>query len=114
MDPEISRFPSSRFYNKKLIDAECVTVIERRPHLDVDLGPYTFVDVKGDERRVGQSLCNDEEARLCVELAQKLSAGRSSSQSVNEVSIITFYAGQVSLIRSELVRQEVSKVPLIR
>ncbi|XP_050212375.2 uncharacterized ATP-dependent helicase C29A10.10c-like [Mercurialis annua] len=72
MHPEISQFPSLRFYNGKLQNGENMSTKIAPFHESDGLGPYLFFDVvEGKELRGnssgGFSLCNEQEAQAAVE-----------------------------------------------
>lgn len=106
MHPSISQWPNKRFYQGKLLDAACVRDGKRGADLGVPLlGPYTLVDVSAEycQRyseagavKVGTSLGNHAEAKLAAFLLSRINS------SSDAVAVITFYAAQVSLIKSEL------------
>eukprot|EP00435_Cladocopium_sp_Y103_P007142 s3004_g2.t1 len=116
MHPEISRFPSQRFYGGRLIDVTTTSteVLASRPSPGgVYLPPYAVVNVAGREeenRRRGQIL-NRREAESLVSFARKLTNaedglvkaedGRHQGRAP-EVVVITFYSGQAALIRQLL------------
>jgi len=110
MDPSISLWPNQRFYQGKLRDAPCVAQRARRGDLGVpQLGPYTVVDVSAQycwqfsetgATKVGTSLGNEAEAKLAARLVERFVRGASATP--DAVAVITFYKGQVSVIRREL------------
>lgn len=100
MHPEISRFPSSRFYNGRLIDVrkpQAGSGTEGMPTLP----SYAVIDVADGEEVVshGQSshISNPREARVLTKAAAHLCDLVSG-----KVVVITFYSGQVALIRQLL------------
>lgn len=116
MHPEISRFPSQRFYGGRLIDVTTTSSASCRssPGVAVSLPAYAVVNVAGREeenRRRGQIL-NRREAESLVSFARKLAEngmakaakgedGRHQGRAP-EVVVITFYSGQAALIRQLL------------
>ncbi|CAL1164255.1 unnamed protein product [Cladocopium goreaui] len=117
MHPEISRFPSQRFYGGRLIDVTTNTSsasCRSSPGDAVSLPAYAVVNVAGREeenRRRGQIL-NRREAESLVSFARKLAQngmakaakgedGRHQGRAP-EVVVITFYSGQAALIRQLL------------
>lgn len=110
MAPSISQWPNQRFYEGKLIDAPCVSECTRSVDLRVpQLLPYTVVDVSEEYCRqygetgtvkVGTSMGNEAEAKLAALLVNHIVRGVSTAS--NAVAVITFYAGQVSVIKREL------------
>jgi senataxin len=110
MHPDISCFPSVRFYAGRVKDA---TGMAARAGLATNplgttgakeawLGPYTVVDVASgcEARAASGSLHNDAEAEMVVLLVR---AVRDKCGERN-VAVITFYAAQVTCISAALRR----------
>ena len=101
MHPEISQFPSRRFYGNQLGDGECVRL--RRNMAPLMQGqPYCFLQVNGQEKEgVGGSTYNLEEADAVVRLIQQLERvyDHKRWKSPDRLRIISFYQAQVTLIR---------------
>lgn len=78
MHPEISRFPSTIFYDSKLQNA--LEVVERasapwHKHARNEFPPYCFFDVasgREDQSAIGQSLYNNDEVLAAVQLYDRL------------------------------------------
>lgn len=96
MHPEISRFPSGRFYGGRLINAQPGESTSIAGNL-AGLPPYAVIDIaKGEEvvaHRRGH-VSNPKEARAVARAAAWVSARTNGS-----VVVITFYSGQVASIR---------------
>jgi len=115
MRPDISTFPSRRFYSGKLTNGSNV---ERDVYKEggAILGgaPYTFFDIKGAEKQSHSgSYFNSEEGAAVVKLVKTIRAARTRNglppsngtwNSPERIRIITFYQGQVSLLRRLLSR----------
>ena len=103
MHPDISSFPSRRFY-EKLENGENVR--------DPDYGngsnrlacpPYTFIQVHGIPEVSGSHVSNDVEAEVVVDLVRQLRAKASGDwHSIERLRIITFYKMQETIIRKKL------------
>lgn len=73
MHPEICRFPSSHFYEGKLLNGDPMSVRAASFHQTWCLGPYVFFDIiDGQELRgknsASLSLYNESEADAAVEV----------------------------------------------
>ncbi|CAI7820404.1 unnamed protein product, partial [Closterium sp. NIES-54] len=81
MHPEISRFPSHRFYEGRIEDGANVCRPSHSPqHLEPLFGPYMFMHVKGKEERDAgaveggsRSIANSVEAVVVLALLKRLS-----------------------------------------
>ena len=111
MRPEISAFPSSRFYRSLIQNGENVLRNNYRGKIGLLNGrPYTFLQVTGKEEQIpGGSYRNHMEARTIVDLilqlqtqAQSHSDLKNTWHSVDRVRVITFYQAQVGLIKRML------------
>lgn len=104
MHPEISSFPSRRFYSSKIRDGENVTVPHGGRAYFLDGRPYTFIQVDGDEvKGPAQSTYNVMEANVVVDLVVQLVGGSGNYRcSSDKLRIITFYTAQVFLLRKKL------------
>lgn len=75
MHPEICHFPSSHFYEGKLLNGGQMSSRAASFHETWCLGPYIFFDIiDGQELRgnnsASSSLCNEYEADAAVEMLQ--------------------------------------------
>ena len=97
MHPEISKFPSLRFYENKIFDAVGLGEKCFAPwHRDSSLGPYRFFDVhQGREQRsrYGQSISNPQECRAALDLVLYL-----CRMNPNDNVRVPFYCSFVILI----------------
>ncbi|OAA62492.1 hypothetical protein SPI_04032 [Niveomyces insectorum RCEF 264] len=83
MHPEISRFPSQQFYDGRLIDGGDMARLRAQPwHASPLLGAYRFFDVAGVQARghKGQSLVNENEVRVALQLYRRLLADYGGQQ----------------------------------
>lgn len=107
MNPEISIFPSTCFYESKIRDGPNVTLVEhRKPPFVLDGRPYIFVNVQGSQEKAASgSYRNHAEAAMIVQLVEQLRDRASACDdrgpwhSTDRIRIITFYQGQVILLR---------------
>jgi superfamily I DNA and/or RNA helicase len=109
MKPDISHFPSSRFYNSKLLNGGNVSspsygTAGRPSHPErILLGgrPYTFLQVGGvEEQGAGGSFRNPAEAQVVVDLLLHLRDDHDKEWlSANRVRVITYYQAQVALLK---------------
>ncbi|GFP79207.1 helicase sen1 [Phtheirospermum japonicum] len=105
MHPEISRFPSSHFYEGKLLDGEQMSGKNASFHETGCLGPYVFFDiVDGQELRgknaASLSLYNESEADAAVEVLRFFKKSYPSEFSGGRIGVITPYKRQLLLLRS--------------
>ncbi|KAL3632175.1 hypothetical protein CASFOL_025159 [Castilleja foliolosa] len=105
MHPEISRFPSSHFYEGKLLDGEQMSGKNASFHETGCLGPYVFFDIiDGQELRgknaASLSIYNESEADAAVEVLRFFKKSYPSEFSGGRIGVITPYKRQLSLLRS--------------
>ena len=98
MHPEISDFPSKRFYESRLKDGLGMAKLRMRPwHQHPTLGPYRFFDVRGMNRNNpgGHSLINDAEIDMAIRLYDRLITDCSDYDFHGKVGVITPYKAQI-------------------
>lgn len=103
MHPEISMFPSTTFYDSKLLDGPDMANLRRRPwHQSDILGPYRFFDVLGTHQSAprGHSLINVAEVEIALKLYERLVADCRDYDFDGKVGIITPYKSQLRELRS--------------
>ncbi|CAK7267575.1 DEAD-box type RNA helicase [Sporothrix epigloea] len=114
MHPEISLFPSQQFYDARLIDGGDMAKLRRQPwhgdnHSTSLLGPYRFFDVEGVQTRGdrGQSLVNDNEIRVALQLYKQFTATFSGGSKTfgGKIGIITPYKAQLFALRQRFADQ---------
>ncbi|CAK7209317.1 DEAD-box type RNA helicase [Sporothrix curviconia] len=114
MHPEISLFPSQQFYDARLIDGDGMAKLRWQPwHGDNSstslLGPYRFFDVEGVQARGarGQSLVNDNEIRVALQLYKRFlgTFGSGSKAFTGKIGIITPYKAQLFALRQRFADQ---------
>lgn len=110
MRPEIACFPSRRFYESQIQNAENVQSTEYCSNISLlDGKPYTFLQVHGEESQtIDGSHQNYAEAHKIVELVKQWQDRYASKDDkmfcADRIRIISFYQAQVSLIKTLLQR----------
>ncbi|MCB1115028.1 MAG: AAA family ATPase [Chlamydiia bacterium] len=104
MHPEISRWPSLKYYNGELANHDSVsspqhTLKEMHPFL----APYSFINIEGKEKRgpLGRSFFNPAEVKSAALIVNYLAKQRLINVEKN-VAIISFYAEQVNQINGAM------------
>jgi len=114
MVPEISAFPCKEFYNGQIQDGDNVSRDSYKSDLFSSFkSPYQFIHVTGIEsQQFGGSYANEEECRKVVRLVQQIKrrSGTSNWQSADKLRIITFYQGQVTLLKRMLSKNGLGRV----
>lgn len=105
MHPEICRFPSSHFYDGKLVDGDQLSSKFTPFHGTKALGPYVLFDVVDgkelhDKKSGTLSLYNECEADAAVEVLRFFKRRFPSEFVGGRIGIITPYRCQLSLLRS--------------
>ncbi|KAJ3098639.1 DEAD-box type RNA helicase [Physocladia obscura] len=97
MHPEISIFPSARFYNSKLIDAEKMDSKRKAEwHSHENYPAYRFLNINwGRELRERHSLYNPDEVNACVNFVSKLCSAYPNMSFASRIGVITPYRGQM-------------------
>jgi senataxin len=104
MHPEISRLPSSLFYDGRLVDGPDMDKKTLQPwHANDSLGVYRFFDIRGQEEQAdsGHSQYNMAEVHTAVALFAKL---RREYPDVNldyRIGVISMYRAQLTKLRNE-------------
>ncbi|EEP79670.1 conserved hypothetical protein [Uncinocarpus reesii 1704] len=104
MHPEISRFPSTAFYDGRLQDGPDMARLRMRPwHNTSLLGPYRFFDVQGMHASApkGHSLVNLAELRVAMRLYERLIADFPTYDFSGKIGIITPYKGQLRELKQQ-------------
>lgn len=109
MHPEISRFPSAEFYKSKLIDGPNMLKLNTRPwHSHPAMKPYLFFDMVEGKQLQSQrtkSYFNTAEARVALELVDKLFHDFPDENWSGRIGIISPYKEQVRTIREVFVKK---------
>lgn len=108
MHPEISLFPSTAFYDSKLLDGPGMADLRIRPwHQSKILGPYRFFDVQGTHQSAprGHSLINLAEIEVALKLFDRLITDCKTYDFKGKVGIITPYKSQLRELRSRFARK---------
>jgi len=108
MHPEISRFPSSSFYDGRLLDGPDMAKSTARPwHQSQILGPYRFFDVHGTHQSAprGHSLINLAEIDVALTLFDRLITEYRGYDFQGRIGIITPYKSQLRELRSRFAQK---------
>src|SRR5579862_4957340 len=105
MNPEISRFPSLKFYDGKLIDGpDMASATSREWHQSTLFRPYSFFNVHGGSQERGSrgvSLMNKAEVQVALNIYDRLRRDFSHIDFAGKIGIVTPYKEQLR----ELLRQ---------
>ena len=105
MNPEISRFPSAKFYEGKLIDGtNMASITTREWHSSPLFRPYFFYNVEAGTQERGKrgvSLMNTSEASIALSIYNRLLTEYSHLDFTGKIGIVTPYKEQLR----ELLRQ---------
>jgi senataxin len=105
MNPDISQFPSNKFYDGKLLDGPDMGSITRREwHTSPLFRPYCFFNVHGGEQEKGKrgiSLLNRAEVSVSLQIYDRLRQDFGHIDFDGKVGIVTPYKEQLR----ELLRQ---------
>lgn len=92
MLPQISEFSNINFYHDTIRDSPARQLAQQdKP------SPVTFVNHSGPEKRVGQSLANETEADIVMDLV--LYQHLEEKQDLKDIGLITGYAAQSELLK---------------
>lgn len=108
MHPEISLFPSTAFYDAKLLDGPGMAELRSKPwHRSTILGPYRFFDVQGTQQSAprGHSLINLAEIEVALRLFERLTMDYRDYDFKGKVGIITPYKSQLRELRSRFAQK---------
>jgi senataxin len=108
MHTQISRFPSSAFYDGKLLDGPGMDELRKQPwHCAPLLGPYRFFDVQG-QHQVGKfhSLINTAEVDIAIRLYDRLTTDFADMIDFKgKIGIITPYKSQLQELKTQFSRR---------
>jgi len=108
MHPEISLFPSTTFYDGKLLDGANMAQLRRQPWHECEiLGPYRFFDVQGTHQSApkGHSLINVAELEVALQLFDRLLNECRDFDFKGKVGIITPYKSQLRELRARFAQK---------
>lgn len=108
MHPQISKFPSAQFYRSKLSDGPLMLEKNQRPwHGDFPLSPYRFFDIGGrhQQNERTKSFFNSLEARVALELVEKLMEILPQDSFGGRIGIISPYKEQIRTLKDTFVRK---------
>jgi senataxin len=103
MHPDISVFPSTTFYNGRLLDGPDMAQQRQRPwHGTSLLSPYRFFDVRGQHQAAprGHSLINLAEIDVAMQLYERLITDFGNLGLESKIGIITPYKSQLSELKN--------------
>lgn len=102
MHPDISKFPSQAFYESRLQDGKNMLEKNDRPwHKQFPLSPYRFFDIVGahQQHELTRSLFNYLEARVALEIVEKLMIVLPEDQFKGRIGIISPYKEQIRVLK---------------
>ncbi|KAL9608473.1 MAG: hypothetical protein Q9167_006705 [Letrouitia subvulpina] len=108
MHPEISSFPSSAFYDGRLLDGESMLALRTKPwHQSSLLSPYRFFDVLGSHQSAprGHSLINVAEIEVALALYDRLITDCRGYDFKNKIGVITPYKSQLRLLKERFAQK---------
>ncbi|KAK2608675.1 DEAD-box type RNA helicase [Conoideocrella luteorostrata] len=106
MHPEISKFPSTEFYEGQLQDGQDMLQLRRQPwHNSALLSPYRFFDVEGVQAkgRKGRSLVNTKELDVAIEMYERFRKEYEQCDLTGKIGIITPYKAQLFEMRKRFI-----------
>jgi superfamily I DNA and/or RNA helicase len=107
MHPEIRCWPSQQYYENKLVDTSEIALKFNHIFSEVNIpqyiAPYSFLNVNGHEKNIGNSFQNESEVDCIIDLLGYLK--KELSVCSRKVSIITFYQGQSQSIKDKVERE---------
>ncbi|KAF8428287.1 SEN1 N terminal-domain-containing protein [Tirmania nivea] len=97
MHPDISRFPSTQFYDSELQDGPDMAKLRQRLwHQSNLFGPYRFFDIQGQESSAsGHSLVNHQEVTTALSLFRRITTDFRDQDFSGMIGIITPYKQQL-------------------
>lgn len=106
MKPQISSFPNRSFYGGKILDGENV-ISNYFSGFSLRSGPYSFINVPDgiEFQDPGGSYANREECTVVLRLVEELSKAGKINLDEEKLRIITFYQGQVNLLKRILAQK---------
>jgi len=113
MRPCISTFPCKQFYDGMISNGDNVSSISYTSDIALPkLGAYSFINVRGSESQMSTgSYCNEAECDVVASLIKQIAARQIDNwHHSDKLRIITFYQGQVTLLRRLLAKEGYSRV----
>lgn len=108
MHPEISKFPSYQFYQSKLHDGEGMKEKNTKKwHEEFPLTPYRFFNIvsKHQANELSRSLYNVLEAKVALEMVEKLIKIFPNGRLDGRVGIISPYKEQIRTLKDIFIRR---------
>lgn len=102
MHPEISKFPSKEFYHGKLHDGPNLAVLNTMPwHSVTPFSPYRFFDItsRHQQNDKTKSFSNSMEARVALEMVEKLETDFPDEHITRRLGIISPYKEQIRALK---------------
>jgi len=113
MRPCISTFPCKQFYDGMISNGDNVSSSSYTSEIALPkMGAYSFINVCGKESQMSTgSYCNEAEGDAVVSLIEQIAARQIDNwHHSDKLRIITFYQGQVTLLRRLLAKKGYSRV----
>jgi len=116
MNAQISLFPCNQFYSGRIMNGKNVACKTYTSNIELPrMSPYSFINISGGEYQMqpGGSYANEAECVAVVKLVEKIakhSAQVPDWHSTDKLRIITFYQGQVTLLRRLLAKKGLGRV----
>jgi senataxin len=108
MHPDISKFPSAEFYKSKLHDGDGMVAKTKQPWHDIfPLTPYRFFNIvsKHQKNELSRSLYNVGEARVALQMVEKLMKIIPGDKFSGTIGIISPYKEQIKTIKDIFIRK---------
>lgn len=108
MHPQISQFPSLEFYDGNLKDGDGIVEKNTRPwHQYPVFSPYIFFNTIGKHEKddISRSFFNSSEARVALELVEKLFEFIPDGKITGKIGIISPYKEQIKILKNTFVRR---------
>ena len=113
MRPCISTFPCKQFYDGMISNGDNVSCSSYTSNIALPkLGAYSFINVRGEEKQMSSgSYCNETECEVVASLIEQIESRQIDNwHHSDKLRIITFYQGQVTLLRRLLAKKGYSRV----
>ncbi|GMG50133.1 unnamed protein product [Ambrosiozyma monospora] len=108
MHPAISKFPSTQFYNSRLLDGPEMDKLTAQPwHSFQEFGPYKFFNIRGTHQQNSRSKSyfNLTEVNCALTIVNKLLNSFPNVNFANKIGIISPYKEQIRRLRNSFSRE---------